>query len=299
MTHSSPRYHNAPDRQEWIARALRTIGYLSIGEISREFGISAMTVRRDLQQLERAGIVRPVYGGVCLASTKLTNRNHFNGGEATAEERIGRCAATLAGAGDAIAIDAGRLGHEVARALPDDFHGTVVTHSISVIQLLASRARPPRVVGLGGEVMPDLLAFLGATTVEAIAGVRVRTLFLTADAVDNRGAYAHSDLEAAVKRALIGIADRIVLLAGHECFADSAPLLLGPLGQFDTVVTDRPPPRGGEPALRQVGVRTLVAQGAAEIASPSNGGRSASGAGQGSARSNGSHVRPEETSDDS
>lgn len=259
MEHSSLRYRNAAERRESMILALRTEGFLSIADLSRELGVSHMTVRRDLQHLEHSGQVRMVYGGASLSLPAMHDSGRWVNSNAANESRIGKCAAALVGETDAVAIDAGRLGYEVARALPEEFRGTVVTHSIPVIQLLMSRSRPPRVVGLGGELVADRAAFIGASTVAAIAGVRVATLFLAADALDDRGAYAHSDAEASVKRALLQIAARTVVVARHDSFADSAPLLLGALDRVATLVTDQGPPNKLERALRQAGVHVLVA----------------------------------------
>jgi DeoR/GlpR family transcriptional regulator of sugar metabolism len=266
------RYRNAAERRESIIRAVRTEGFLSIADLTHELGVSHMTIRRDLQHLEQTGQVRMVHGGVSLSLPALHNSGWWVNSNAADEARIGRCAATLVGEADTIAIDAGRLGYEVARALPEEFRGTVVTHSIPVIQLLMSRSRPPRVVGLGGEVMADSYAFVGASTVAAIDSVRVGTLFLAADALDDRGAYARSDAEASVKRALLNIAGRTVVVACHDCFADSAPLLLGRLGRVATLVTDRRPPTRMERALRQAGVQVLVAEDREHTALSNNGG---------------------------
>jgi DeoR/GlpR family transcriptional regulator of sugar metabolism len=214
-----------------------------------------MTIRRDLQHLERAGEVRVVYGGVSLAMTAVHESSRDAAGM-----QIGRCAAALVQEADTIAIDAGRLGYEIAGALPEQFRGTVVTHSIPVIQLLMRRPRPPRVVGLGGEVMARISAFVGTSTAAAVEGVRVRTLFLAPDALDDRGAYAHFDAEASVQRALLSVADKSVVVARHNCFTDSAPLLLGTLDRLDAVVTDERPPNTMERALRHARVHVLVAQ---------------------------------------
>ena len=258
MENSSLRYRNATERRESIVSALRAEGFLSIAHLTRTFGVSHMTIRRDLRYLEQSGQVRAVYGGASLSVPALHEAGRWVSAGAAEEVDIGRRAAALAGPADTIAVDAGRLGYEVARALPEEFRGTVVTHSIPVIQLLMSRARPPRVVGLGGEVMTTISAFAGAGTVAAVQGVRVDLLFLAVDALDHRGAYAHSDAEAAVKRALLGVAGRSVVVARHGCFTDSAPLLLGLLGGVTTVVTDRRPPGRIERALLSAGVDVLL-----------------------------------------
>jgi DeoR/GlpR family transcriptional regulator of sugar metabolism len=261
MENSSLRYRMATERREAMVSALRIEGFLSIADLTRQFGVSAMTVRRDLRHLEESGQVRMVYGGASLSVPDLHAAGRWVGAAAADEVEIGRRAAALVGAADTIAIDAGRLGYEVARALPDEFRGTVVTHSVPVIQLLMNRPRPPRVVGLGGELVAGLSAFAGAGTVAAAQAVRVRLFFLTVDALDHRGAYAHSDAEAAVKRALLGVAARAVVVARHDCFTDSAPLLLGVLGRLGALVTDERPPSRMERALHGAGVPVLLSDG--------------------------------------
>jgi DeoR family fructose operon transcriptional repressor len=263
VEHRPACHRTAAERRDWILQALRMEGFLSIADLTHRLDVSHMTVRRDLQHLEQTGRVRMVYGGASLSPPALRGAGRWGGCDTAEEVSIGQCAAALVGEADTVAIDAGRLGYEVARALPEEFRGTVVTHSIPVIHLLMSRARPPRVVGLGGELDTSLSAFVGAGTVAAAHGVRVEKLFLAADALDDRGVYARSDAEASVKRALLEVAGKTVVLARHDCFADSAPLLLGALGQMAAVVTDRRPPPPVDRALRGAGAQTLLADGAA------------------------------------
>lgn len=268
----SSRYRNASERRESIVLALRREGFLSIADLTHGLGVSHMTIRRDLQRLEHTGEVRMVHGGASLSLPGMHDAGIWVSSDAADEARIGKCAATLVNETDTIAIDAGRLGYEVARALPEQFRGTVFTHSIPVIQLLMSRSRPPRVVGLGGEVSTDICAFVGASTVAAIDSARVGTVFLAADALDERGAYARSDAESSVKRALLRIAGRTVVVARRDCFTDSAPLLLGVVGLVDTLVTDQQPPSKVGRALRHAGVRVLVAEDPESAVSSDNGG---------------------------
>lgn len=260
MENPSQHHRNATDRRESIIIALRAEGFLSTADLTRKLGVSHMTVRRDLQHLEQTGQARMVYGGASLSPPVLHDSGRWVGSSAVDEARIAKCAATLVDEASTIGIDAGQLGYEIARALPDQFNGTVVTNSIPVIQLLMSRPRPPRVVGLGGELLPDSYAFVGASTVAAIDRVRVDTVFLAIDGLDDRGAYAHSDGQASVKRAWLNVARRTVIVARHTCFDDSAPLLLGPLSRFSAFATDRRPPKAVERALVQRGVTLLVTE---------------------------------------
>jgi DeoR family transcriptional regulator, fructose operon transcriptional repressor len=271
VEHPARRQHTATARRESILLALRAKGFLSIADLTSELRVSHMTVRRDLQHLEQTGQVRMVYGGASLSVPALHDAGRWVDSAAVDDARIGRCAATFVDQTSTIGIDAGQLGYEVARALPEHFRGTVVTHSLPVIQLLMGRSRPPRVVGLGGELVPSSYAFVGSNTVAAIDGLRVDTLFLTIDGLDDRGAYAHSDGEASVKRALLNVARRTVIVGRHAVLDDPAPLLLGRLSRFTALVTDQRPPKTIDRALLQAGVNVLVPDDSGEPAAPTNG----------------------------
>ena len=106
--------------------------------------------------------------------------------------------------------------------------------------------------------MTGSYAFVGASTLASIARLRVETLFLAIDALDDRGVYTYTDAEAAVKRAFVDIADRVVVVAAHNCFADSAPLLLGTLSRVSTLVTDSRPAKRIERALQGAGVDIVI-----------------------------------------
>jgi DeoR family transcriptional regulator of aga operon len=199
-----------------------------------------------------------MHGGASLSVAALNHSPRWVSHAAADEAQIGKAAANLIGETDIVAIDAGRLGYEVAKALPDGFRGTVITNSIPVIHLLITRVPAPRVVGVGGEVMTDNYAFVGASTVASIARLRVETLFLVIDALDERGVYTHTDAEASVKRAFLDIADRTVVVAGHDCFADSAPLMLDTLNRVATLVTDWRPGKRIARALQEAKVDVLV-----------------------------------------
>jgi DeoR/GlpR family transcriptional regulator of sugar metabolism len=243
MTSRIRRYDGAAARRSWIITAVRTAGFMSVLDLSRELGVSDMTVRRDLRKLEAAGEVRAVHGGVALPEgvPQLPGYASRVSWEAEAKQLIGRLASSLVRPGDTIAVDAGTTAYELARALPEDFSGCLVTNSVPLFQLLLGRPTI-RVIGLGGDLYPSSQAFVGPTTAEAASRHRVRTFFLGGAAVDRRGVYVVTGLEMPAKQALMDIADQVVLLVDHSKFDAIAPVLLCPFGRLDAVVSDRDPP---------------------------------------------------------
>ena len=258
MPGAGPGSPPGAQRRARVLALLREVGVLSITDLARDLGVSPMTVRRDLQRLETTGQVRTVHGGVGLAVGNLDPVARCTAGF----RRVARRAVELMSAGDTVALDAGPAAYELARALPDDFTGSVITHSMRVMQLLAERATAatgPRLVALGGELTGTRQALVGPTTLDAIAGLRARTFFLDAAAVDVRGIYACSTAEARVERGLTEIADEVVLLAPAGAFTGSAPALVASLDRITAVVTDRYPPPAVAAALDRVGVALHIA----------------------------------------
>jgi DeoR/GlpR family transcriptional regulator of sugar metabolism len=256
VTSASLRYEGAPARREAILERVRIAGFCSIADLAEELAVSDMTVRRDVRRLNERGEVRVVHGGVSLPpDQEFSVRERANPGS---KDRIGAAAAGLIGPGDTIALDAGTTAHALVNALPESFTGSVVTHSVPVMQALLN-VPGARCVGLGGDLYAPSRAFVGPATVEAAARLRVRWCFLGAAAVDDRGCYGVYDLERPTKQALMDIADHIVLLVDGGKFRSSAPVLLATLDRFHTVVTDAEPPPGIRAALDERGVRLHLA----------------------------------------
>jgi DeoR/GlpR family transcriptional regulator of sugar metabolism len=249
------RYDAAPDRRRAIVTTVRDQGFVSVTELARLLSVSDMTIRRDLRRLEQEGEVRVVRGGVHLPSDSRQSEGFSGraGANSGAKEAVAALATGLIDSHDTIALDAGTTACALARALPETYAGSVVTHSVPAIEHLLGQVRTP-VVGLGGDLYRPSEAFVGPATVEAASRLRVRTFFLGAAAVDTRGVYVSSDIERPTKQALMDIADRVVLLVDGSKFSTSAPVKLCSLADIDAVVADMRPPADACAALDRAGV---------------------------------------------
>ena len=171
-------------------------GFISVTDLTHRLGVSDMTIRRDLRKLEQHGEVRVVHGGVSALHGSLQNPAFVSRANIDAATRRRRWPTpprpSSARPTPSTEVDAGTRHTRWHRRSPEDFRGTVVTHSIPVIQLMLNRGLG-RVVGLGGELLVESQALAGQITVEATSGLRVRTLFLGAAAVDTRGVYVATD----------------------------------------------------------------------------------------------------------
>lgn len=260
MTTESLRYDSAPQRRTQIMAALRRVGFLSVADLSEQLGVSQMTVRRDLRRLADSGEAVLVHGGVSLppggpAGPGFTSRALSH---ADAKLAVATAAARLVQPGDTIGIDSGTTAVEVAHALPADFNGCVITHSVPVLASMLSRPQV-RVIGIGGELLHDNQSMVGFAALDVLRRMRVRLLFLGASAVDARGAYVRSEVELTTKHALMDIADEVVLVVDASKLSSAAPVRLCGFDRIDAVVVNAPLPESVAAAARSTGTRVLTA----------------------------------------
>lgn len=258
---ATPQTGNA--RRDEIVRRLHAAGFLSVTALTGELGVSDMTVRRDLKQLAAEGQVRVVHGGASLPHGTLRTADFASRGgrETGAKQRIAAHALALVEPDSTLVVDAGTTPYEVAAALPDQFAGCVITHSVPALQRLLHLTEA-RVIGLGGELLADSQALVGPAAVNALSGLHADVAFLGAAAVSTRGVFVARELEVPTKLALMEASDSVVLVADHTKFSTRSPVRLAPLESIDVLVTDEAPPPTLAQALRRAGVRVDVATGA-------------------------------------
>ncbi|MFF1281022.1 DeoR/GlpR family DNA-binding transcription regulator [Streptomyces sp. NPDC058299] len=230
----------APERQQEILRLARDGGRVDVLSLAEEFQVTAETIRRDLKALDRAGLVRRVHGGAIPAG-RLDFEPDLAERETTAadeKDRIAKAALAELPAEGTMILDAGTTVARLAAALPLEADLTVVTHSLPVAARLADH--PGLQLHLiGGRVRHRTRAAVDAWALRAYGEIRADVLFVAANGFSAAHGLTTPDLaEAAVKRAAIAAARRVVLLAdsakhGQEHFAR-----FGGLSDVDLLITD-------------------------------------------------------------
>lgn len=230
----------APERHQQILETARANGRVEVAGLARDLAVTPETVRRDLTALERRGVLRRVHGGAIpverlAMEPGVADRESHSAGQ---KERIARAALDELPDGGSIILDAGTTTVRLAELLPTDRDLTVVTHSIPVASILISRANITLHL-LGGIVRGRTLAAVGDWTRAQIAEVYADIAFMGTNSISvERGLTTPDIAEAGVKRALIGAARRIVVLADHTKFGRESFARVAPLSDVDTVITD-------------------------------------------------------------
>jgi DeoR family fructose operon transcriptional repressor len=224
------------ERQARILQILEAESRVEVPGLSRRFAVSEDTIRRDLRDLDARGLVRKTHGG---AMRHLTPPMPYENRLVEASEvkaAIGRAAAELVEEGDSLIIDSGTTALSLAQSLKAR-RVRVLTNSLDVAKVLAERASVELIV-LGGKWDP-LHQLVGPTTVEQLSRYRVDKVFLGMAGLDSRhGLTAPSEEEAAVKRAMIQVAQQVVGLADRSKLGKVAFAWIAPASALDVLVTD-------------------------------------------------------------
>ena len=232
-------------------------GSAHVTELAQDFGVSEMTVRRDLRELAREGKLERVRGGAVNVGFERPFEETARERHA-AKDRVGAAAAGLVADGQTVMIDIGTTTLQAARHL----HGrdiTVVTTSLAVYEELL----PDPAIELllpGGVVRRIYRSLVGVLAEDSLRQLKADVLFLGTSGVDAELAVWDSTIvEVPIKRAMIAAADRVVLLADAEKFSMGGIVRVCEAGAIDHIVTDPALPPAARAAIDEAGIEVTIA----------------------------------------
>jgi DeoR/GlpR family transcriptional regulator of sugar metabolism len=229
-------------RQTYILGRVREDGGVRVGDLARELGVSDMTVRRDLELLEKQGLLEKVHGGATAVAGSAVFEPGFAAKSVLQEAEkaaIAEAAIGLVSPGMAIGISAGTTTHELARRIVDVPGLTVVTNSFSVADTLHRAASSDCTVILTGGIRTPSDALVGPFAVAAIRTIHVDLLFMGVHGMDPHSGFTTPNiLEGETNRALVEAARRLVVVADHTKWGVVGISSMARLDEADTVITD-------------------------------------------------------------
>jgi DeoR/GlpR family transcriptional regulator of sugar metabolism len=233
------------ERHRTIAQILRQQSEASVEQLMLACGASGATIRRDLEILAGHGVLRRVHGG---ARSLIGQGQNPGYGQRELEDRDAKARIAAAVAGllaerEHVWLDSGSTATEVARAVAGR-ELTLMPMSLQALNAAtggdgAAGARPGLLLP-GGSVVPGELCFRGPLAESNIRSLRFDTAVITPCAVDFKdGLLAHDLDDAAVKKAGLESAARVVVAASAAKWQASARALVAGLDRVDIIVTDR------------------------------------------------------------
>lgn len=211
------------ERRRLIAERLRQHGSVSVAALETEFGISPMTARRDLDELERRGVAKRTHGGAVFPGLSRHEDSFLQRLEMAVEakERLAEAALEVLQPGEAVFVDSSTTGYFAARRIVrENLRCTLLTNAIAIMDLLCEVDAPHvELVGAGGSLRKLTRSFVGPQAVRGIEGHFADHVLFSVRGITPDGFLTDPDpLEAEVKRAMITRARQAVLLADGSKF---------------------------------------------------------------------------------
>jgi len=249
---------NAYERKIEILKMLEKEGKVQIKELSDLFSVTKVTIRNDLEDLEKRGLLVRTHGGALLAENKqlirfISKTIHEMERE---KESIAREATRLITPSSTIMIDSGSTTAFLPRFIRDT-KLTVITNSLLVMEELSGASNIELLVS-GGALRRSSMALIGDTARFFFNQINADLLFLGATAMSlNKGVSCSNLVEASTKRLMIESSERICLLADSSKLGKVAMAHICNWDDIDILITDSMP-REDRRVLMEFGVEVII-----------------------------------------
>lgn len=229
-------------RRREVIEFLQTRGDAAPADLAKQFGVSTVTMHRDLTELERRGVVRRFHGGVTAlpSSTFESLVEHRLTTQLAHKRGIAERALEEIRPGMSIMLDDSTTALQLVELLPAKGPLTVVTNFLRGLRRLGelSKDHDLTVVAIGGRYDPGHDSFGGLQAEAQVRGLRVDAAFISTSAVSDTGLYYQENTTASLKRLMIESANQTYLLIDHTKLRREALLRVAPVTDMSTIITD-------------------------------------------------------------
>ncbi|WP_420237791.1 DeoR/GlpR family DNA-binding transcription regulator [Telmatobacter bradus] len=249
----------AAERQLRIRQMLEARDFVDIETLCRELEASESSVRRDLDLLETAKVLRRVYGGAVSQQQqpKVFEAPAEAVHQATEKDRIARLTASLIHDGQTVLLDGGSTVAAVARELAvKSLH--IVTNSLPIAERLES-LRNIELTLTGGYLDPRHRVLLGPFCEQMLSGIRADVVIMGIGGISEAGFTNNNTLVVGSEQKMIEVAARTIIVADHTKFGRGGMIPVAPLSAASVVVTDSDIAPEHVELLRSQGVEVLLA----------------------------------------
>jgi DeoR/GlpR family transcriptional regulator of sugar metabolism len=228
----------AAERRHEILAQLDRDGRVVVAELVARLSVSEDTIRRDLEELAGRGLLYRVHGGALASPPEALPFERRL--ELAREEKVAlaKAAVALVESTRTLVLDGGTTALEVARRLPSDWDGVVVTNAPPVAAALSAHPKA-EVVIVGGRLLKDEQVAVGPAAVDAFRAICADACVLGVCAFHPEvGVTTAHEEEAQVKRAMIACSGEVIALATRDKLHTSNPWVVASLDEIDRLVTD-------------------------------------------------------------
>ncbi len=227
-------------RREKIFDLIKEDGHAMVTQLSKIFKVTEVTIRQDLEKLEKSGMIKREHGGAFLKDVQTDVRSFRlrNQENLTEKANIAQKAIELVKDGDTIILDSGSTTTEIARKISGYRNLTVITNALNIALMLGADPGINLVV-TGGEFKAPTLSLTGQKAADFFNNLHVDKLFLATAGITLRSGLTYPSIsDIVVKRAMIESADVVYLVADSSKIGKTSFASLGSLSLINYLITD-------------------------------------------------------------
>ncbi len=247
-------------RRAKIIDLIEQEGIVKVTSLSKKFGVSEVTIRNDLVQLEKKNILIRAHGGAMKYQRvgidfelDIKSQKHLE-----EKQKIGKKAAQLIKDGDTIILDSGTTTLQIAKNLSHLNDLTVITNSLNIAGQLVNQTNV-NVIMPGGMLRRKSLSLIGSVAENSIKNYYCDKVFLGVDGIDTDYGIStpHSE-EAHLNNIMINISREVIVVTDSSKFSKKSFAFIAPLSKIDTIITDNNISKNEKLNLEQSEINLLV-----------------------------------------
>ncbi|ACS59532.1 transcriptional regulator, DeoR family (plasmid) [Rhizobium leguminosarum bv. trifolii WSM1325] len=248
------------ERHQLIVNLLVENKTVDLDDLADRFTVSKMTIHRDLDDLEKAGVLRKVRGGATIdAGTQFESDFRIRERQGNeAKLAMAQTALELVEPGMTVMVNDGSMAAVLGEMLLQKRPLTLITNNAAIMERLKGEAGIA-LIALGGIYSAKFNAYLGVVTEEALSRLRADIAFISTPAVSGGRAYHMDDNVVRAKRAMIASSTRTCLLVNHQRIGHTALHVMADLADFDAIITDSAPDAAVLEEFEQAGITLTIA----------------------------------------
>ncbi|MDO6438642.1 DeoR/GlpR family DNA-binding transcription regulator [Cyclobacterium sp. 1_MG-2023] len=249
-------------RKEKILALLKEDGSAKVNDLAKIFKVTEVTIRQDLEKLEKNGLVIRDHGGVHLKNVEdqvrnfsLVHQDHLKEKEMIAEKCL-----EFIHPGDTIILDSGSTTTEIAKKIINIKGLTVITNALNIALMLGANPNID-IIMTGGEFKAPTLSLTGQKAADFFKGLNVQKLFLATAGISLKSGLTYPSLsDLVVKKAMIDAADITYLVADSSKIGKSAFASLGALSLIDYIITDEGVENKHKEVFKENEIQLIIAE---------------------------------------
>jgi len=251
---------NTVDRRNEIVRLINENRKVRVEELATKFVVSLVTIRNDLNYLEKKGLIHRVYGGALIRDFVAHDSALSEKAKLAIDEkrRIGAKAADLILDGDSIILDSGTTTLEIARRIINRSSLTVMTNAVNIATVLAGNPKM-NVMLTGGSLRENSFSLVGPEAESALRDFYFDKLFLGVDGFDlDVGLTTPNQLEAHLNTVMVEVARQTILVTDSSKFGRKTLCRIGGLEKIETIITDHGIGEEYLSRLTEIGIEVIL-----------------------------------------